>query len=273
MYDFLIHRAFGAAFKLHMVSDPSNTRPHTTFVFVHGIGSSHKMWRKTVQLLRKQKRFDGVSFIAVDLLGFGKSPRPDWATYDAARQARSLHRTIKTTTRGARVVMIGHSLGSLVCIEYAKAYPGTVDSMILCSPPFYRSSEGRFMSKNDLLQKAYQEFADNPDKSQKFLLALKQYALINEGYSIDESNTSIFIKTLKSSIMNQTAYDDALKLTIPTIILSGALDPVLIDANISSLTKNNPYIRRRRIALAAHEITPVYRRELAKTLATEAIRE
>jgi cis-3-alkyl-4-acyloxetan-2-one decarboxylase len=75
--------------------------------------------------------------IVVDLLGFGDSPKPDWATYDARTQAQSLAKTLLGLGLTQRVVLVGHSMGSLVAVEFAKRYPALVKALVLCSPPLY----------------------------------------------------------------------------------------------------------------------------------------
>jgi len=266
MYDFIVHRFFGILYRLNIVIDASPSPARTTLVFMHGIGSSHKMWRKTQQELRNQHGLNNVNIVSVDLLGFGASPRPTWTKYSVKLQARSLHKTLRPIVAKTRVIFVGHSLGALVAVEYTKLYGKSLDALILCSPPFYRKNSGRLPTRDALLQRAYSEFAKHPERSQQILLMVKNYSMVNEGYDIDESNAQIFIKTLESSIMNQTAYNDAFNINVPTVILSGILDPVVIDANIASLAKHNRHIQHKRIALAAHEINPLYRRELSRTI-------
>lgn len=270
MYSFIVHRLLRIPHRLHIDTDPASAGSAATIVFIHGIGSSHRMWRKTIAELRAQPAFAHYSFISVDLLGFGKSPKPTWATYNASFQATSLYRTLRLATKNQRTVFVGHSLGALVAIEYAKRHGDHVDRLYLCSPPFYRPSSGRLPTRNSMLQKAYEEIAKHPARTERVLIALRKYTLVNEGYSIDETNAPIFLKTLTSSIINQTAYDDALALSKPTCILSGMLDPVVIESHIASLAKQNPSIVQKRIALAAHEVSPLYRKELVKILSQDA---
>ena len=266
MYDFIVHRLLRIPYRLYSERHAAPQKARAVLVFVHGIASSTKMWQKTIDELRNSPQFDKVDIVAVDLLGHGKSPKPSWVTYNTKLQARALHRTLRSLSIGKRVGIVGHSLGALTAVEYASHYQDGADVYVLCSPPFYRSDSRKIPTADDVLQRIYREFAKHPKHTERLLKNGQWYSQLNKGYTIDESNAQIFVRTLKSSIINQTAYDDALKIRTPTMILSGVLDPIVIDSNIKSLAKKNPHIQRWRIPLSGHEITPRYRRELIKTL-------
>ncbi len=81
-------------------------------VLVHGIRTSATMWRAQVAYLRER----GIPVVAVDLPGHGSRMSEEFtlgsafATIDDAVQ--------DAATRGP-VLLVGHSMGGLLCIEYA----------------------------------------------------------------------------------------------------------------------------------------------------------
>ena len=81
-------------------------------VFVHGIRTSATMWRAQEQYLAER----GTPFVAVDLPGHG-SRMDERFTLDEAL------RTVDEAVRGAGgpVLLVGHSMGGLLCTAYAGA--------------------------------------------------------------------------------------------------------------------------------------------------------
>ena len=65
------------------------------------------------------------------MLGFGQSPRPQWAVYDAKTQARSVIATLLKLRFSTPLTIVGHSLGALVAIEMALRYPLLVKKLFL----------------------------------------------------------------------------------------------------------------------------------------------
>ena len=92
---------------------------------IHGIGNSEESWNEVIKRLP-----DTIRVVTVDLLGFGKSPKPRWAMYNASTQARAVRKTLLQLGLFGKFHIVGHSLGSLVAIEMARRYK-------LANPTFY----------------------------------------------------------------------------------------------------------------------------------------
>jgi len=99
-------------------------------VFLHGIAGSTRYWMPRVWPLASDHRL-----VAVDLLGFGRSPIP-WARYTVERHVEELHKTIGD--RGP-LILVGHSYGAIVTLAYAAAHPAQVQGLVLVSLPFFMS--------------------------------------------------------------------------------------------------------------------------------------
>ena len=95
-------------------------------VFLHGLGASRRFWDSVAD--------DGSGYrgIAPDLLGFGRSPHPDGASYDVATHLAALDPLVP---QGA--VLVGHSTGSILAAAFAAAHPGRVRALLLVSLPAY----------------------------------------------------------------------------------------------------------------------------------------
>lgn len=220
-------------------------------VLIHGIGNSNKTWAKLIKQLP-----DDIRVIAIDLLGFGRSPKPNWAVYDAKTQARSIIATLLRQRVFGKVVIVGHSLGSLTAIEVAKRYKPVVSKLILCSPPLYRPEDKNkkdLFSGDEMLRYLYKQAIRHPKTFFKVTDLVAKYKMTDKSFYVNKTNIASYMATLQAAIINQTSIDDAKKLQIPTLIIRGRLDPLVLPVNIRVLQRANKNIRVRTIT-AAHDL-------------------
>lgn len=254
MWDVLLHKWLRIPYALHVHVNKKVRRPRATALFLHGIGNTGESWHNVIKDLP-----DDIRIVVIDLLGFGKSPRPDWAIYNAKTQARSVIATFLKLNIMQPVIIVGHSLGGLVAVEVAHRYPLIVRSLILCSPPFYKANQQKKLlpSYDALLKELYGLVKRYP---QQFLtisqLAMK-LGLVDRSYSVTSETVPVYINTLTASIINQTTLDDALKLTVPTRIIYGQFDPLVVFANFKWLARHNPHVTTKSV-LAGHEMLGSY---------------
>ncbi len=113
--------------ELNVKDDLGTGKP---LVLLHGIESSAIYWSNIVTALASNRRV-----ITVDLLGFGKSPKPLNIAYSLDDQVEWLKRTLQS--RGiSSFDLAGHSLGALVALSYVATYPKEVNELTLISPVF-----------------------------------------------------------------------------------------------------------------------------------------
>ena len=242
-------------------------KPRTTIVMLHGIGNSAAGWDMVKEALPKDARL-----IAIDLLGFGSSPKPAGASYSVRVQARSVAATLLKMGLTTRVVLVGHSMGSLVAVELAKRYPLLVRGMVLCAPPIYRDSdenEGIIPNSERVLKKVYSLTAKDAVEHPDFYIGLsKKVANVmpdSSTFSITDETVAPYVATLKTSIINQTTYLEIQKLNIATYIIYGTLDPFVVNKNFKKLAKNNSNIKAKSI-IASHEITKAYLKPITESI-------
>ncbi|MGY6522895.1 MAG: alpha/beta fold hydrolase [Mongoliitalea sp.] len=96
-------------------------------IFIHGLGSYGPAWKKNVEELSKYYRC-----IAVDLLGYGKSSKPE-ETYLLKDQARVIQELVQNLGL-SKVHLVGHSMGGQIAMHVGLAYPELVKSLILVAP-------------------------------------------------------------------------------------------------------------------------------------------
>lgn len=257
-----VHHFLRVPYTLHVKQYQNPRRPRATFVFVHGIGNTLHSWDEVIALMPKDVRI-----IAVDLLGFGKSPKPEWAMYDAKTQAKSLGLTLLSKRIAQQPILVGHSLGSLVSVEVAKRYSLLPSRLVLCSPPFYSPEvkKSGFKSGDDMLREIYRVAHKHPERLEKYAPVAVKLGLANKSLNITEDNVPSYLAALEASIINQTSLEDVAQLKIPIDIFYGAFDPVVIKKHITKLAKENDNITATRL-MAAHEIVGGYVKSLAKFL-------
>lgn len=262
--DTVIHRWLRVPYTLNVRIYKKVKQPEATLLFIHGIGDNGNMWRKVVDQLPSH-----LSVVVVDLLGFGDSPKPHWGTYDAKMQARSLLSTYLKLRITSKVVVVGHSLGALVAIEFAKKFPLLTQSLILCSPPIYDHDVRRRLSirPDKLLRDIYGLAADDPQRLIRLYVVAKKVGLGNESLSVNSENVTTFIATLRASIINQSTIRDITKLTLPITILHGLLDPFVIRRNLVSLAKKHQNIIYHEVA-AAHIIRGLYAKKIVAVISS-----
>lgn len=258
MFDTIFHRWLRIPYLLHVTYHGRRRRPRATILFLHGIGNSSAAWRDVIKELP-----DDVQVITIDLLGFGKSPKPAWATYNAKAQALAVLRTYfkRGLPTRSRIIVVGHSLGALVAVEMAKRYPLLIRSLVLCSPPFYDlsdTSRGALLPRSDkILVNLYVTATKHPTQFLSLSDFLVKYKLLNPTFNVTSENVGSYMAALESMIINQTSLDDAASLTVPTHIMYGTLDPVIVSKNLRKLSRENDNIALDRI-VAGHEVTGRY---------------
>lgn len=117
----------------------------TPVILIHGLAASLHDWDELIPELTT----NGYSSYALDILGHGDSPKPtshayqmDWVLAHFMHWMRSLHLT-------EPAIIIGHSLGGYLALEYARRVPASTRGLILVNP-FYSRSQ-----LHQLLQRSY----------------------------------------------------------------------------------------------------------------------
>jgi pimeloyl-ACP methyl ester carboxylesterase len=117
----------------------------TPVILIHGLAASLHDWDDLIPELTK----NGYASFALDLLGHGASPRlaarayqMEWLLEHFMNWMRSLHLT-------QPAIIIGHSLGGYLALEYARRVPVRTRGLILVNP-FYSRSQ-----LHHLLQRSY----------------------------------------------------------------------------------------------------------------------
>ena len=102
-------------------------------ILIHGVAASVFDWVD----LSPQLVGAGYATYALDLLGHGRSIKPkDLSEYNVKRIFAHFETWLKSLELDAPLILVGHSLGGYLAIEYALCFPERVRALVLVDP-FY----------------------------------------------------------------------------------------------------------------------------------------
>uniref|UniRef100_A0ACD5YBT5 Uncharacterized protein n=1 Tax=Avena sativa TaxID=4498 RepID=A0ACD5YBT5_AVESA len=128
----------GGGDRLHFVvnepKDAAATGREDDAIFVHGFTSSSAFWAQTVfpELATANRRL-----LAVDLLGFGDSPKPANCAYTLRDHVEAIERSVIDPLDITSFHLVSHSMGCIVALALAAKHPARVKSITLVAPPYF----------------------------------------------------------------------------------------------------------------------------------------
>ncbi len=270
IYDFFTwiwYRVFHFPIRLRKVYDNKRKKPLITAVFLHGISATSYTWRYTFKQFQEDSELADVRFVALDLLGFGKSLRANWLDYDEMDYCTALHNSLRSLrTKKSVIVLVGHSMGSLISADYATNYQSARElaGMILVSPPLLMADE---LAK--LPDKVYTKSYRSLHKFASEVPAAEVIAKIIQRFSSFKSSylkTTAFEKSMNNIILNRKNYTTFTKIRIPTLIVHGHFDPLVMSSNLKRAAKRNPNYLRYTSVIGHHDISIGKRAKIANEL-------
>lgn len=206
--------------KLAKTYDKCGTdEPELTAVFLHGIASSSKSFEGLFDYFQNHNdEIKNIRLVAFDLLGAGKSYASDELEYDYKEQLEALFNAISELNINGPLVLVGHSMGTLIAIRFASLHPELVSGLILISAPIYRKED----IENPMFKKAMDGF--------RSVVATKSKELIK---------SKVFDNEMKNIVSDVENYEYLLRLSKPTIIIYGELDTIIASFNIPAVLKSN----------------------------------
>lgn len=263
------HKVLHVPIRMAVAEDNHVKNPCLTVVLLHGIAATSDTWRKLYKDVLRDPELENVRFIALDLLGFGKSPKADWLDYDYDDYARALNETFRRLKLNTPVILMGHSMGALIIANYIaeRRSPVFVRAAILVSPPLLMASE---MAR--LPDRVYMNTYASLQHLAKDVPAVDVIARIAERFSNFEKHylkTQAFARSMENIILNHENYQTFRRIKIPTLLLHGHFDPLVIGANLRRVAKVNKNLTYQSV-IADHDITATKRvriiREIKKVL-------
>ena len=95
-----------------------------SILLMHGSGLTHIVWSLHEQFYASQ----GFNVLSVDLPGHGNSEGP---SLESIEQISNWVKSLMNVLGIKRIIIIGHSQGSLIGIDFASRYPDLISSLVL----------------------------------------------------------------------------------------------------------------------------------------------
>ena len=99
-------------------------------ILIHGIAASYHNWDDLIPELVQE----GYACYALDLLGHGNSPKIDSRAYEMEWVFEHFAGWLESLELREPAILIGHSLGGYLALEYARRFPGRTRSLVLVNP-------------------------------------------------------------------------------------------------------------------------------------------
>lgn len=117
-------------------------------LFIHGFISSSAFWTETLFPNFSKSAKSKYRLFAIDLLGFGKSPKPNDSLYTLREHLEMIERSVLEPNKVKSFHIVAHSLGCILALALAVKYPGSVKSLTLLAPvSCYHYNFSRFVNQ------------------------------------------------------------------------------------------------------------------------------
>ena len=245
-------------------------------ILLHGFGAAIEHWRNNIPILGQE-----FPVYALDLLGFGASRKAN-TNYSIYLWVEQVHDFWQTFI-GEPVVLVGNSIGSLVCLTAAITYPEMVKGIVMLSlpdvsirqemiprwlQPVVTSIENLFASP--LLLKTLLKILRQPSTLKRWagIAYQDQTAITDELVSIlsapayDEGSDKTFFalfKSVRQPNFAPSAKEVLPKLTIPMLLIWGSQDKMVPPSLAPIFAVLNPqikYIELEQVGHCPHDECP-----------------
>lgn len=102
----------------------------TPVILIHGIAASYHNWDDLMPLLAEE----GYACYALDLLGHGDSPKLDTRAYQMDWMYDHFSSWVRSLHLSEPAILIGHSLGGYLALEYARRVRAWTRGLVLVNP-------------------------------------------------------------------------------------------------------------------------------------------
>ncbi len=217
-------------------------------ILIHGIAASLHDWDDLAPELTRH----GYASYALDLLGHGDSPKLDSRSYHADWLFEHFSKWMTSLRLTEPAILIGHSLGGYLALEYARRVPAWTRGLILVSP-FYdrvqlplllRRSYSRMGLRNLIVSRTpqwlFRLIVDVTSvamgHSSGALHALPEH--IREQTALDYARTAPGVYHIPNEIPDNAQFLS--QITFPTLIVWGDRDRTLSPSSFPKLVETMP---------------------------------
>lgn len=103
-------------------------------IFIHGFLSSSSFWTESVFTNLSEHTKQNYRLFAIDLLGFGKSPKPRDCMYTLRDHLQMIEKSVIDPFQLNSFHVVAHSMGCVIAVALAAKYSESVKSITLVAP-------------------------------------------------------------------------------------------------------------------------------------------
>lgn len=204
-------------------------------IFLHGAGMDHSIWVLPARHFARK----GFNVFALDLPGHGRSSGPALASIDAITEW--LHQLV-VILKLSRPAIVGHSMGSLIAINYAAKYPDSLRALAVLgtSIPMPVSDSLLLAARNNSHDAI--DMANTWSHSNSAQLGGNVSPGINMMMSgqrlLERADDDVFYKDLNACNEFTEAAELAKNISVETLIIIGEEDKMTAAANALLVAEN-----------------------------------
>jgi pimeloyl-ACP methyl ester carboxylesterase len=223
----------------------------TPVILIHGIAASLHDWDDLIPVLAGH----GYAAYALDLLGHGDSPKLDARLYQMDWVFEHFFHWMKSLQLTEPAILIGHSLGGHVALEYARRVSAWTRGLILVNP-FYSPSQLPYLVRKTYSRPRLSELllGKVSEKWFRFLVDVSSTAIghsigalralperIREQTILDYKRVAPGVYHIPSAITDLTEHLHGVN--TPTLVVWGDQDKTLAPASFPRLVNALPKAR------------------------------
>lgn len=220
----------------------------TPVILIHGIAASLHDWDELIPELTQH----GFASYALDLLGHGDSPKPDTRSYHMdwifdhfMGWMQSLHLT-------EPAILVGHSLGGHIALEYARRVSAWTRGLILVNP-FYSRSQLPLLLRRTYGHSRLRNLiaARIPEWMFRFVVDITSVSMghsagamhslpekVRAQTALDYKRTAPGVYSVPNDLLDLT--DSLHQISMPTLVVWGDRDKTLAPASFPKLVEAMP---------------------------------
>lgn len=115
-------------------------------IFLHGFLASSSLWTELVFPNLSQSGAAGYRLFALDLLGFGMSPKPRDCFYTLRDHIEMIEKSVICPFQLESFHIVAHSMGCVIAVALASKYKKSVKSVTLTAPVSHLQFECFFLA-------------------------------------------------------------------------------------------------------------------------------
>lgn len=223
----------------------------TPVILIHGIAASLHDWDDLIPTLTQH----GYAAYALDLLGHGDSPKLDSRLYRMDWVFEHFSHWMKSLRLTEPAILIGHSLGGHVALEYARRVSSSTRGLILVNP-FYSPAQLPFLVRKTYSRPRLSEILLEKvsEKWFRFFVDVSSAAVghsfgalgalperIREQTILDYKRAAPGVYHIPGAITDMTEHLH--QINMPTLVVWGDRDKTLAPASFTRLVTTLPKAR------------------------------